>query len=60
AVISPIRVIALPQYLIAIIFLLLLYAASIFFVSSHERLEKWESIGLIGLYILFFSIETIL
>ncbi len=60
AVIAPIRVIALPHYLMAIIFMLLLYAASIFFVSSRERLDKWESMGLIGLYILFFSIETLL
>lgn len=60
ALIQPIRVLAISHYLMAIVFLLLLYVASIFFVSSRERLEKWESIGLIALYILFFSIETIL
>ena len=60
AVIRPIVIAQTPHYMVALLFLPLLYWASIAFTKSAGRLEKWEATGLIALYVLFFSLETLL
>ena len=57
ALLSPITVRAISDYLIATIFYISIFIFFYFFVRTREKLQRWEGGLLVWLYILFVTIE---
>ena len=57
ALISPIKILYLQEYLLATIFFIFIFAVFYFFVRSKRRLERWEGGILFLLYLLFAMVE---
>ena len=57
ALISPIKILYLQEYLLATIFFVFIFAVFYFFVRSKRRLERWEGGVLFLLYLLFAMVE---
>lgn len=57
--ISPIRVTALFQYLLATMAFVIIFGAFYFFVRTKRRLERWEGAFLVGFYLAFVLSEFI-
>ncbi|MBL7150454.1 sodium:calcium antiporter [Candidatus Microgenomates bacterium] len=57
ALISPIKILYLQEYLLATIFFIFIFAVFYFFVRSKRRLERWEGGVLFLLYLLFAMVE---
>lgn len=59
SVIAPIEIIAVGEYLIAIIAFVIVFLSFWLFIKSKHRLDRWEAFSLLGLYITF-VVATIL
>lgn len=59
ALISPIRIRAFDEYLLATIAYVLLFGAFYFFIRTKRRLERWEAAFLLGFYLAFLVGEFI-
>ena len=57
ALISPIKIFYLQEYLLATIFFILIFGAFYFFVRTKHKLERWEGGLLFLFYLLFAAIE---
>jgi len=57
AVISPIQVVALNEYLLATITFILIYFLTWTFIRSKHRLDQWEAALLVLLYLVFAYLE---
>lgn len=57
ALIMPIQIIYLQEYLLATIFFILIFGAFYLFVRSKRRLDRWEGGLLFLLYLLFAAVE---
>jgi len=57
AVISPIKIIALEDYFIAVLSFIIIFLIFWLFIKSKHRLDRWEAIALIILYALFVFVE---
>jgi len=53
ALISPIKIRAFDEYLLATIAYVLLFGAFYFFIRTKRRLERWEAAFLLGFYLAF-------
>lgn len=53
SLISPIRVGAFTEYLLATMAFVVVFGAFYFFTRTKHRLERWEGVVLIGLYLIF-------
>jgi len=59
ALIHPIEIIALSQYLLATIFFVITFCLFFIFIATKHRLERWEGFILILTYALFVVLEII-
>ena len=59
ALISPIRIQAVAEYLVATMAFVVIFGVFYFFVRSKHRLERWEGAFLIGFYLAFVLSEFI-
>lgn len=59
ALIEPIRVQAFAQYLLATMAFVVVFGAFYFFVRTKHKLERWEGVVLVGLYLVFVLVEFI-
>ena len=57
ALIRPIAITTLTEYGIAVVFFLVSYSMFSYFVRTKHRLDRWEGIALVGMYLLFFLFE---
>lgn len=57
ALISPIKIAYLNEYLVATIFFILIFGAFYLFVRTKRKLERWEGGGLLLFYLLFVLFE---
>ena len=57
ALISPIKIIYLQEYLLATIFFILIFGAFYLFVRTKRKLERWEGGALFLFYLLFALVE---
>ena len=57
ALIAPIKIVYLQEYLLATVFFVVIFAVFYFFVRSKRRLERWEGGLLFLLYLLFAAVE---
>lgn len=57
ALISPIKILYLQEYLLATIFFILIFGAFYFFVRTKRKLERWEGGTLLLFYLLFALVE---
>lgn len=53
SVISPIRIEAFAEYLVATMAFVIIFGAFYFFIRTKHRLERWEGAFLIGFYLAF-------
>ena len=53
ALIAPIKIVSLQEYLVATIFFVLIFAAFYLFIRTKRRLDRWEGGVLFLLYIVF-------
>ncbi|MFH1863826.1 MAG: sodium:calcium antiporter, partial [bacterium] len=60
AVISPIEVVAFNEYIVSGIFFVVVFLAFWYFIRSKYRLDKWEAVVLLGLYLTFVLLEFVL
>lgn len=59
AVISPIRIMAVNEYLMAISAFVLIFLSFWYFIRTKHRLERWEAFVLLAFYIIFVVVEFI-
>lgn len=59
SLIAPIRIQAFPQYLLATMAFVVIFGAFYFFVRTKHRLDRWEGMVLVGLYLAFVLSEFI-
>lgn len=59
ALIRPIAVVAPKSYFSAVIFFVVIFSAFWFFIRTKHRLDRWEGVMLIMLYIIFIAIEFV-
>lgn len=59
ALITPIKIISLEEYLVATIFFILIFGAFYLFVRTKHRLDRWEG-GLLFLFYLLFALVEFL
>lgn len=57
ALISPFRIQAFDEYLVATFAFVLIFGAFYFFIRTKRRLESWEGAFLIGFYLAFLLVE---
>lgn len=57
ALLSPIKIIAFHDYTVAVFFFILIFLIFWFFVKSKHRLDRWETVLLIILYLTFILAE---
>jgi len=57
ALITPIEIISLQEYLVATIFFVLIFAAFYIFIRTKRRLDRWEGGLLFLFYIIFAMVE---
>lgn len=60
AVISPVKVVEFGEYLVSGIFFVVVFLAFWYFIKSKFRLEKWEAVVLLGIYLTFVLLEFIM
>ncbi len=60
AVISPIQMVIFSEYLVSGIAFVVVFLAFWYFIKSKYRLDKWEAVVLLGLYLLFVLLEFVL
>ena len=60
AVISPIQVVIFSEYIVSGIAFVVVFLAFWYFIKSKYRLDKWEAVVLLGLYLLFVLLEFVL
>jgi len=58
ALISPFRIQAFSDYLLATMAFLIIFGMVFFFVKTKQRLERWEGAVLLIIYLLFIFLET--
>lgn len=59
AILHPIKIVAFEDYLLATAFFLFIFGIFYFFIKTKRKLERWEGVVLIGLYLLFALIELL-
>lgn len=59
AILSPLTIRAISDYLVASVFYISIFIFFYFFVRTRERLQRWEGGTLVALYILFVLLEFI-
>lgn len=57
--IHPIYITAFSEYLLATIFFIIIFSLFYIFVMTKQKLERWEGLVLVIVYILFFILEII-
>lgn len=57
ALINPIKLVSLQEYLLATIFFVLIFSAFYLFIRTKRRLDRWEGGVLFLLYLLFAAVE---
>lgn len=57
ALISPVRIRAFDEYLLATIAFVLIFGLFYFFIRTKKKLERWEGAVLLGAYLLFVLLE---
>jgi cation:H+ antiporter len=57
ALISPIRIQAFSEYLLATVAFVLIFGLFYLFIRTKKKLERWEGVALIGAYLLFVLLE---
>jgi len=60
AVISPIQAVIFSEYLVSGIAFVVVFLVFWYFIRSKYRLDKWEAVVLLGLYLLFVFLEFVL
>ncbi len=59
AIINPIKVVAIDNYIIASITFVVVFVIFAFFVNSKKRLDRWEGLVLLLIYILFILLQLL-
>lgn len=59
SLLAPIRIQAFEEYLLATIAFVAIFALFYLFIRTKRRLERWEGVVLLGVYILFIFLEFI-
>ena len=57
ALISPIRIRAFSEYLLATMAFVVIFGLFYFFIRTKRKLERWEGVVLLGVYLLFILLE---
>ncbi len=58
ALISPFRIQAFSDYLLATMAFLIIFGILFFFIKTKQKLERWEGVVLLLIYLLFVFLET--
>lgn len=59
SLLAPIRIQAFNEYLLATMAFVLIFALFYLFIRTKKKLERWEGVVLLGVYILFIFLEFI-
>ena len=59
SLLAPIRIQAFNEYLLATMAFVLIFALFYIFIRTKKKLERWEGVVLLGVYILFIFLEFI-
>lgn len=59
SIINPIKIIAIDHYLIAAAFFVVTYLTFYFFIRTKHRLDRWEALSLLLLYLVFVVVEFV-
>lgn len=57
AVLAPVRVLAVEEYLVSVIAFVVIFSLFVWFIRSKHRLDRWEAVLLLILYFIFVVIE---
>lgn len=57
SLISPVRIVALKEYLLATVAFVFIFGCFYLFIRTKHRLDRWEGVLLICVYIIFFFLE---
>jgi len=57
SLISPIRIQAFDEYLLATMTFVVMFALFYIFIRTKKKLERWEGAALLGVYLLFILLE---
>lgn len=58
-IINPIKIVSIDHYLIAAISFVVTYLTFYFFIRTKHRLDRWEALSLLILYMLFVVVEFV-
>jgi cation:H+ antiporter len=59
SIINPIKIVSVDHYLIAVVAFIVTYLTFYFFIRTKHRLDRWEALSLLVLYILFVVVEFV-